>query len=473
MARKKSIKADDNTINENSSIPVIGTYEGECADANITNNNGLDITRDVWEYVFNSDDYKQGIDKGWYIGYLGHPEDPGCMDFKDACIVMTEGHINDDGKVFGKFNLIDTPVGRIVKTFQEAGVQFGVSVRGAGDIVNNSVDPETFVFRGFDIVTFPAFPESIPTFTSIAASTDIEEKKKYDKICASVKSELNNIDSCETIDFIQSQFPEQSEVYDELENRKCELGECEEELALPEPTPEERIELLEAQVEGLTQLLQETILEREYANNSIYKARAHHNRENILMSRKLHTIARIVAGQNRDLEDMENIYNSEIKKAENKAKTAIRANTELKTRLETERNTNLSYKKKINSYRSDIKDKEEVICSLQEDLDKTVANISNVNSKVSNLEAENKSLRQSITASEKVIEEYQDAYASLYSKMLGIDLGDNVAINASTTVGELQSKITASSSITKIMGVVDDSQFVEVEDDDDYGLVVC
>ena len=37
---------------------ILGTYSGECADANITNNNGLDITREVWDEVFKSEEYK-------------------------------------------------------------------------------------------------------------------------------------------------------------------------------------------------------------------------------------------------------------------------------------------------------------------------------------------------------------------------------------------------------------------------------
>lgn len=41
---------------------IIGTYEGLCADANITNLNGLDITREVWENVFASDEYKTAIE---------------------------------------------------------------------------------------------------------------------------------------------------------------------------------------------------------------------------------------------------------------------------------------------------------------------------------------------------------------------------------------------------------------------------
>ena len=184
MAVKDKVKAALGAVKSS----ILGTYDGECADAAITNKNGLDITREVWETVFASEDYRQAIDLGWYLGFLGHPEDPNCMEFEHACIVMTEGHIDEKGKVFGKFNLIDTPVGRIVKAFQDAGVIFGISVRGAGDIIDNSVDPDSFVFRGFDLVTFPAFPESIPTFTAVAASTDAETRKKYQKVCAAVNN---------------------------------------------------------------------------------------------------------------------------------------------------------------------------------------------------------------------------------------------------------------------------------------------
>ena len=68
-------------ITVSSRYKILDTYEGEILDTNITNKNGLDITRDVMEY--------------------------------------------------GKFNLIDTPVGQIVKKFQDAGVIFGISIRGS------------------------------------------------------------------------------------------------------------------------------------------------------------------------------------------------------------------------------------------------------------------------------------------------------------------------------------------------------
>lgn len=40
---------------------ILGKYSGECADANITNLNGLDITRDVWKNVFSSDEFHKSM----------------------------------------------------------------------------------------------------------------------------------------------------------------------------------------------------------------------------------------------------------------------------------------------------------------------------------------------------------------------------------------------------------------------------
>lgn len=469
----KKIKAEEEIKDQsNSNFPILGTYEGECADANITNNNGLDIDQEVWEHVFNSDDYKQGIDKGWFIGYLGHPEDPGCMEFKDACIVMTEGHIDNNGKVYGKFNLIDTPVGRIVKTFQDAGVTFGISVRGAGDIVNNSVEPESFVFRGFDLVSFPAYPESIPTFKEIAASTDIEQKKKFDKICASVKCELENIESTETLDVIQSQFPEQSEMYNEIENRKSEID-SDIEISL-----EDRVELLESQVRGLIDLYIDTVEEKDCIENQLCELNRGYTRDKINMSRKLHVMTRICASQDNDVKELEEMYGAESLKLENRNKVLASTNNKLKsqiasleTRIQKESSSNLDYVKKINSYKQELKHKEDVICSLKDEIDKTVVNASKATNKVSNLEAENESLLQKVEASEKVIEEYQDAYASLYSQILGVNLGNNVAVTSATTVSELQDTIVASSSINSIADSFNTRQTIDLDDEED--LVVC
>lgn len=453
--RKKIVSDIESEKPKNS---VIGIFEGECADSNITNENGLDITRPVWENIFSSESYQQAIELGWYIGFLGHPDDPGCMDFRNACIVMTEGHIDDNGKVYGKFNLIDTPVGRTVKTFIDAGVTFGISVRGAGDIVNNSVDPDTFVFRGFDLVSFPAFPESIPTFTSIAASSDVESQKKYKAICAAVKENLPNIDSCEAIDILQCQFAEQSDEYKALEDRKKEIKGCN--LTDDDVSECDDVDITKDKVESMTKLY----LEQVEANNHLKK-------ENEILSsklasneiesrRKISSISRITADQIRSATDAKDA-------AEKRCKQLVAASIRMKETISQERSNNLKYLQKISESKNIVDSKDSLISSLKTRLNETVTASANVERRTSNLDEQLKRSKAEIIACKKMLKDYQDAYAELYSQAIGADL-QKVKVTASTSVSSLRSAIT--SSISRKPSSIKEPEEIDVDDcyfDDD------
>lgn len=453
--RKKIISDIESEKPKNS---VIGIFEGECADSNITNENGLDITRPVWENIFSSESYQQAIELGWYIGFLGHPDDPGCMDFRNACIVMTEGHIDENGKVYGKFNLIDTPVGRTVKTFIDAGVTFGISVRGAGDIVNNSVDPDTFVFRGFDLVSFPAFPESIPTFTAIAASSDVESQKKYKAICAAVKENLPSIDSCEAIDILQCQFAEQSDEYKALEDRKKEIKGCN--LTDDDVIERDDIDITKDKVESMTKLY----LEQVEANNHLKK-------ENEILSsklasneiesrRKISSISRITADQIRSATDAKDA-------AEKRCKQLVAASIRMKETISQERSNNLKYLQKISESKNIVDSKDSLISSLRARLNETVTASANVERRTSNLDEQLKKSKDEIIACKKMLKDYQDAYAELYSQAVGADL-QKVKVTASTSVSSLRSAIT--SSISRKPSSIKEPEEIDVDDcyfDDD------
>lgn len=453
--RKKIVSDIESEKPKNS---VIGIFEGECADSNITNENGLDITRPVWENIFSSESYQQAIELGWYIGFLGHPDDPGCMDFRNACIVMTEGHIDDNGKVYGKFNLIDTPVGRTVKTFIDAGVTFGISVRGAGDIVNNSVDPDTFVFRGFDLVSFPAFPESIPTFTAIAASSDVESQKKYKAICAAVKDNLPNIDSCEAIDILQCQFAEQSDEYKALEDRKREIrgsnstdddvSECDD-VDITKDKVESMTKLYLEQVETNNRLKNENkILSSKLASNEI-EAR-----------RKISSISRITAYQIKSATDAKDA-------AEKRCKQLVAASIRMKETISQERSNNLKYLQKISESKNIVDSKDSLISSLKTRLNETVNASANVERRTSNLDEQLKRSKAEIVACKKMLKDYQDAYAELYSQAVGADL-QKVKVTASTSVASLRSAIT--SSMSRKPSSIREPEEIDVDDcyfDDD------
>jgi hypothetical protein len=66
------------------------------------------------------------------LGELNHPNSP-TVNPERACHIITE--LNRDGNNFiGKAKILDTPVGRIVKTLLDEGVSIGVSTRGLGSL---------------------------------------------------------------------------------------------------------------------------------------------------------------------------------------------------------------------------------------------------------------------------------------------------------------------------------------------------
>lgn len=414
---------------------ILGSFEGECADANITNNNGLDITREVWEDVFNSDEYKRAIALKHYIGFLGHPQDVGCMDFRNACIVMTDGGIDDNGKVYGKFDLIDTPVGRVVKAFIDAGVKFGISVRGAGDISAHSVVPGTFDFRGFDLVTFPAFPESIPEY--IAASSDPNQAAKYQAICASIKNNLSSISSSEALKVLKDQVASQSEVYSAIEDRLAEID-----------APDVAVETVNSN--DLDACNSETNVDklRIAAMTELIKSyEANNNSDNKDDERYMRTVERIVAAQNaksnalnQELSDVKAALDTANKRSILSSKASRFAKICAAKQVSDQ---NLKYTRKINTLKDEIAERSRIIASLKVNNRKTVASLSNAEREASNLDKDNERLRQAVKASAESANQYKEAYAKLYCSVVGVDYNPKY-IKSSKNVSEIRSAIKAS-----------------------------
>lgn len=486
---KSNIK-NKKAITAASSSAILGTYEGEALDCKITNNNGLDITDEVIDVVLESDEYKQGIENGWFIGFLGHPEDPNCMDFRNGCIVLKEMWHNSDGKVFARFDLVDTPVGQIVKKFTDAGVKFGISIRGAGDIVGNSVDPETFVFRGFDLVSFPAYPESIPTFTEIAASTNLADRKKYQAVCAAVKCNVSSIDDSNTIDIIQSQFAPQSEEYQLLEDRKQEI------LYTEDSEPD----INQQKIDALTQLYleaQKQIYDLHKQVNDLKR-----NEASVISScrRKIAAMERITCSQLNDTlseldsvtSELDNVTASN-KSLKNKTTILSKTVTELKNEnliykqkvesgkkelckkdkviasLTEVKRENLIYKKEIESSTDELRKKDKVIASLKAELRETVTANSKIEASTSNLGEMNKRLQTEIRACKSALQSYQDAYANMYAGALGVNPGP-LSFNASTTVDELQQLVVSATNTANVPSTVT-VEPVYISDDEEDDII--
>lgn len=477
---------------------IIGQFEGKCADAEVVNANGMEIGRDVWETIFASEDYKTALARGHYIGYLGHPEDPGCQEFQNACIILRECHIEDNGEVFGKFDLIDTPVGRTVKAFIDAGVQFGISVRGAGDVVGGVVEADTFVFRGFDLVAFPAYDDAVPTFTEIAASSDVETQRKYKKVCAAVNSNLPKIKASNSLNVIQSMFSAKSDVYRNIEKQKERID------------ASKHSDISSQKIEATTMLYVKSlddIANLKSENASLRQKLEASRRTSDNYKRRIDSMNRIVSSQiniykkqsddykstldqyKRDIQthkksaerykvqasknlNQSDQISEDFNKLQMKYNALVSANTKLKEDNQSLYDSNLYFKQKINSSKEEINDKDSVIASLKDKLSQTVTAAKSTERKVSNRDSQMKELQSDLDKTIALVEQYQDAFASLYASAVGVR-ADSIAITSSTTVEELKQLIDGSTSTCNIAAVPDMhiDQIVDDESVDDGDLI--
>ena len=101
------------------------------------------------------------VSKKRAVGELNHPEGPTVnLDKVSHLITDLKFEGND---VVGKAQILDTPMGQIVKGLLEGGVQLGVSNRGMGSLESKNgvmYVKDDFILATVDIVQDPSAPEA-------------------------------------------------------------------------------------------------------------------------------------------------------------------------------------------------------------------------------------------------------------------------------------------------------------------------
>lgn len=150
------------TEEECKSRGILGRLKGIIADSKSATRNGRLYSKELWEKVFENPIMKEKIANRVCYGELCHPEDRTETDMEKIAVCLAEQpKISDDGKIYGVFDILDTPNGRILKTLCDYGTTIGVSSRGTGDLItdedgNESVDPNTYNCECWDVVLIPA-----------------------------------------------------------------------------------------------------------------------------------------------------------------------------------------------------------------------------------------------------------------------------------------------------------------------------
>ena len=139
----------------------IYAIEGVFLQAEVKNRNGRTypmavLQREVDRY---NEEY---VKQNRALGELGHPESPH-INLERVSHMITKLEANGIDFV-GRAKIMDTPYGKIVKSFIDEGVKFGVSSRGVGSLENakdgDVVADDFFLATAADIVADPSAPEA-------------------------------------------------------------------------------------------------------------------------------------------------------------------------------------------------------------------------------------------------------------------------------------------------------------------------
>ena len=132
--------------------------EGVFAQAEQKNRNGRIYPKAIMEKAVNKYVQEQ-VSQKRAVGELNHPEGPTVnLDKVSHLITDLKFEGND---VMGKAQILDTPMGQIVKGLLEGGVQLGVSTRGMGSLEQRNgamYVRDDFILNTVDIVQDPSAP---------------------------------------------------------------------------------------------------------------------------------------------------------------------------------------------------------------------------------------------------------------------------------------------------------------------------
>ena len=134
--------------------------EGIFAMADSKNRNGRIYPKAIMENAVNKYVTEQVRTKR-AVGELNHPEGP-TVNLDKVSHLITDLQF-EGNNVMGKAQILDTPMGKIVKGLLEGGVQLGVSTRGMGSLVQRNgvmVVSDDFILNTVDIVQDPSAPEA-------------------------------------------------------------------------------------------------------------------------------------------------------------------------------------------------------------------------------------------------------------------------------------------------------------------------
>lgn len=209
---------------------AIGCLEGPCSDYSIETRNNNYYSKKLWENVLNSEYFKEGMETKTLFGEVDHPEERLELKAENAAICMTECWFDDDNQcLMGRFDILPTEKGKIVKALCDYGSHLGVSSRGIGDIEmdsdgRNIVNEDTYNFVCFDVVVQPAAARARQAYESVKESTRTGVQPLMSNLLESVSRAVEESDLSFVTNLAEKiDIPNKDELLEHVENKREEI----------------------------------------------------------------------------------------------------------------------------------------------------------------------------------------------------------------------------------------------------------
>lgn len=173
---------------------VLASYKATFMQFNKINENNRLYPSEIGKNRVLSEKTLQAMRENKLLGEINHPKDRFDVDYEKVAINTTTLYYDEPSdSIKGTFDILDTPMGRILKTLVDYGTHISLSARAMGKTRNvkgvDEIIEETYMFKTFDAVTDPGF--SIATIDPSKDRINESLKDIYNSFTEDEKSQVS------------------------------------------------------------------------------------------------------------------------------------------------------------------------------------------------------------------------------------------------------------------------------------------
>lgn len=198
----ESLMSEMKVTGTDKSPNALCVLEGPCMQfGNKPNRNNRIYSRKLVEdRILNNQSVQECIKNRSMLGEGGHPENRIDIAYPEVGISCERLWIpeGDGDLLYGRFVILDTPVGRILRTLAEYGTRLGISARAVADSVQKN-GHEVILENSYELITFDAVTEPgfkcarLEKVDSVSKSVESMSTKELKESSAALKAFKNPV----------------------------------------------------------------------------------------------------------------------------------------------------------------------------------------------------------------------------------------------------------------------------------------